>query len=146
MTPFRSPHAFGQCLGKCWRPMTNSPEIGQHMDLACHCSQKHAQLVGMAPQTRANAYYTPAMVKWIVRTRLKPTEPKCMMEELDELEVDLAAGQVDAAEVPEGYTVLKDASRQQIRKWLQDFHNVSGHPPNRVLMKYMERKQRRSRP
>ena len=54
--------------------------------------------------------------------------------------MDLAAGQVDAAEVPEGYTVLKDASRQQLRKWLQDFHNVSGHPPNRVLTKYLERK------
>ena len=43
-----------------------------------------------------------------------------MMEELEELEVDLAAGHVDAAEIPESYTVLRDASRQQIRKWLQD--------------------------
>ena len=62
-----------------------------------------------------------------------------MMEELEELD-DLAAGQVYAAEIPENYTVLKDASRQKIRQWLQDFHNVSGHPPNRVLTKYLERK------
>ena len=113
---------YGQFLGKCWRLMTNSPEIGHHMDLHCQCSQRHIPLVGMTKQTRASAYYTPDMVKRAVRAILKPMEPKCMMEELEELEVDLAAGQVDAAEVPEGYTVLKDASRQQLRKWLQDFH------------------------
>ena len=71
--------------------MTNSSEIGQHMDRPCHCSQPRVPLVGMTKQTRAIAYYTPAMVNRAIRVMMKPTEPKCMLEELEELNAEAAS-------------------------------------------------------